>query len=54
MTPPELTQWEANSISVAVPAVTIDGSTLYRQLPRAYLRLGPEERETALALRILP
>ncbi len=29
MAPPELTQWESNSISVAIPAVTIDGSTLF-------------------------
>ncbi len=29
MTPAELTQWESNSLSVAVPAVTIDGSTLF-------------------------
>ena len=29
MTPPELIQWESNTISVAVPAVAIEGSTLY-------------------------
>jgi len=29
MTPPEATQWEANNLSGAVPAVAIEGSTLY-------------------------
>jgi outer membrane protein assembly factor BamB/TolA-binding protein len=29
MTPPEATQWEANTLSGAVPAVAIEGSTLY-------------------------
>jgi outer membrane protein assembly factor BamB len=29
MTPPELTQWESNALSAAVPAATIDGSTIY-------------------------
>ena len=29
MTPQELTQWESNALSVAVPAVAIDGSTLF-------------------------
>jgi outer membrane protein assembly factor BamB len=29
MAPAELTQWESNSISVVIPAVAIDGSTLY-------------------------
>jgi outer membrane protein assembly factor BamB len=29
MTPPELTQWESNPLSAAVPAVAIDGKTLY-------------------------
>jgi outer membrane protein assembly factor BamB len=29
MTPPELTQWESNAISVAIPAVAIDGPTLF-------------------------
>ncbi len=29
MTPQELTQWESNPLSVAVPAVTIEGSTLF-------------------------
>ena len=29
MTPPERTQWEANPLSGAVPAVAVDGATLY-------------------------
>ena len=29
MTPQELTQWETNPLSIAVPAVTIEGSTLF-------------------------
>jgi outer membrane protein assembly factor BamB len=29
MTPAELTQWESNPLSVVVPAVTVDGSTLF-------------------------
>ena len=29
MTPLELTQWESNSLSSVVPAVTIDGSKLF-------------------------
>lgn len=29
MTPPELSQWRANPLSAAVPAVTDDGTTLY-------------------------
>jgi len=29
MTPPETTQWEANSLSFAVPRVAIEGSTLF-------------------------
>jgi outer membrane protein assembly factor BamB len=29
MTPPELTQWESNSLSGTVPAVTIDGTSVF-------------------------
>ena len=29
MTPPELTQWESNPLSAAVPAVAVDGTTLF-------------------------
>ena len=54
MTPLELTQWESNTLSAVVPAVAIDGSTLLRQLPRPYLRPGPEERQDALAVGVVP
>src|SRR5207248_7877373 len=32
MTPPERVQWEANPLSGAVPAVAVDGTTLYANL----------------------
>ena len=48
--PPELTQWESNSLSAAVPAVTVDGSKLVRQLSGPYLRARLEERQDALAV----
>ena len=54
MTPQELTQWESNPLSVAVPAVTIEGTDPLRELPGIHLRPGPQEREAALALGVVP
>ena len=54
MTPLELTQWESNTLSAAVPAATVDGIDALRQLPGPYLRPRPEERQDALAVGVVP
>ena len=54
MSPPELTQWESNSISVAVPAVTIDGSTLYANYLGHIFALDLKSGKLLWRLRVLP
>ena len=54
MTPAELTQWESNPLSGAVPAVAVDGATLFANYLGLRLRGGPGERQDALAVGVVP
>ena len=50
MAPAELTQWESNALSAAVPVVSIDGSKLFANYLELPLRARLEERQDALAI----
>ena len=54
MTPAELTQWESNPLSAAVPAVAIDGSTLFANYLGYVFALDLDERQAALAVGVVP
>ena len=54
MTPTELTQWESNSLSGTVPAVAIDGTSVFVNFLGSHFRPGLEERKVALAVRFVP
>ncbi len=53
MTPLELTQWESNSLSAAVPAATVDGTTLFVNYLGHVFAVDLTERQDALAVGVV-